>query len=106
MRIKNMTSAKGNKIANQFIIEDGNKVYFQSYNSMIACVDYSTHTITIGNDYNYSVTTGKYRNKFFNDLGLYEIANIKALDKALKIGFVIINNHYRYTYKVIFDVNL
>lgn len=103
MRIKNITSAHGNKIANQFIIEDGNKVYFQSYNSMIVCIDYSEKTITIGEDYNYSVTTGKYRNKFFNDEGLYELANIKALEHAIKQGYIIINNH---KINVVYDANL
>lgn len=103
MRIKNITSAHGNKIANQFIIEDGNKVYFQSYNSMIACIDYNEKTITIGEDYNYGVTTGKYRNKFFNDEGLYELANIKALERAIKQGYIIINNH---KINVVYDVNL
>ena len=41
MKVKNITSNNGNKIANQFIVTDkhemGNKIeYFQSYNSMIA----------------------------------------------------------------------
>ena len=37
MKVSNMTSNNGNKIANQFTIEDDfNTVYFQSYNSMIA----------------------------------------------------------------------
>ena len=37
MKVQNMTSNNGNKIANQFIIEDDfNTVNFQSYNSMIA----------------------------------------------------------------------
>jgi len=37
MKVKNITSNNGNKIANQFIIydSDGSK-YFQSYNSVIA----------------------------------------------------------------------
>ena len=36
MKVENMTSNKGNKIANQFIIYDDDKVYFQSYDSTIA----------------------------------------------------------------------
>ena len=105
MRIRNITSAHGNKIANQFIIEDGNKVYFQSYNSMIACIDYNTKTITIGEDYNYSVTTGKYRNKFFDDMGFDEIATLAKLDKALKNKMVKIGI-CEIEYTITLDVNL
>ena len=37
MKVENMTSNKGNKIANQFIIYDDNSnKYFQSYKSVIA----------------------------------------------------------------------
>ena len=39
MNVENMTSNKGNKIANQFIVnidDDFNTVYFQSYESVIA----------------------------------------------------------------------
>ena len=36
MKVQNMTSARGNKIANQFIITDKGEEYFQSYRSIIA----------------------------------------------------------------------
>ena len=36
MRVANMTSNKGNKIANQFVIDTDEGVYFQSYKSIIA----------------------------------------------------------------------
>ena len=37
MKVQNMTSNNGNKIANQFeITDDFNTVYFQSYDSIIA----------------------------------------------------------------------
>ena len=37
MKVKNMTSTRGNKIANQFIItDDNNDMTFQSYDSAIA----------------------------------------------------------------------
>ena len=105
MKVRNMTSYNDNKIANQFIIEDGNKVYFQSYKSIIACIDYDNKTITIGNDYNYSVTTGKYRNKFFNDMGFNEIATLAKLEKALKNKMVKIGIR-EVEYTITLDVNL
>lgn len=67
MKVKNMTSARGNKVANQFIItDDNNNEYFQSYRSII--VKKSQGKIYL-DDYfwDYSVTTGKYRNEFLGE---------------------------------------
>ena len=36
MKVENMTSSQGNKVANQFLITDNGDEYFQSYKSMIA----------------------------------------------------------------------
>ena len=68
MKVQNMTSSKGNKIANQFIIrsEDGT-VYFQSYNSII-CKITKDHFIYLDETYwNWSRTTSKYRTLFLNE---------------------------------------
>ena len=67
MKVKNMTSARGNKVANQFIItDDNNNEYFQSYRSII--VKKSQGKIYL-DDYfwDYSATTGKYRNEFLGE---------------------------------------
>ncbi len=63
-----MTSNNGNKIANQFIIYDGDKTYFQSYNSIIVMKDNLNNKIYLDSTFwNYSNTTAKYRNKFLNE---------------------------------------
>jgi len=63
MKVENMTSARGNTIANQFIISDKGEEYFQSYESIIA--KRSQGKIYLDEYYwDYSVTTGKYRNDF------------------------------------------
>ena len=71
MKVQNMTSNKGNKIANQFIIKDDDNVeYFQSYNSVIVrrIVKPLHTTIYLDeNRWDYSVTTGKYRNIFLGE---------------------------------------
>ena len=71
MNVENMTSNKGNKIANQFIIKDDHNVeYFQSYDSIIVRrVTKPLHTIIQldENFWDYSVTTGKYRNIFLDE---------------------------------------
>ena len=52
--------------ANQFVIRTplGNKL--QSYTSTIAIVD-TAGKVTLGPHWDYSVTTGKYRNRFLNE---------------------------------------
>lgn len=66
MKIENMTSVNGNKVPNQFIINNNGEEYFQSYNSIIA--KKSKGKIYL-DDYfwDYSVTTGKYRNDFLGE---------------------------------------
>lgn len=63
-----MTSARGNQIANQFIITDdmGNR-YFQSYKSIIAKI-YTDGKIYLDSTFwNWSNTTAKYRRIFLNE---------------------------------------
>jgi len=58
MKVQNMTSVNGNKVPNQFIINNNGEEYFQSYNSIIA--KKSKGKIYL-DDYfwDYSATTGK-----------------------------------------------
>jgi len=67
MKVHNMVSAKGNKVANQFVITDGiSKEIFQSYNTVIAIKDGGK--VTLDRDsWDYSVTTGRYRNDFLGE---------------------------------------
>jgi len=71
MKVENITSNNGNKIANQFVItDDKQNEYFQSYRSMIVKKDYEGDQVKIYLDqkyWNYSNTTGKYRNIFLNE---------------------------------------
>ena len=53
-------------VKNQFVISDNGNTYFQSYNSIIVKRDIN-NKITLGNDWNYSKTTGRYRNLFLNE---------------------------------------
>ncbi len=81
MNVVNMTGRTGRAVANQFIIEttemddDGDYTYeveyFQSYKSIIAKRVYrGGHSIEILLDvhkWDYSTTTGKYRNQFLGE---------------------------------------
>lgn len=88
MKVKNMRSNNGNKVANQFIITDDNKATFQSYNSEIVTIDYDAKTITVGYDWDYSTTTGKYRNMFMKDYGFREMATKKGFEYYMNLGAI------------------
>lgn len=85
--VEQMINDRGNGAMNQFIIHDGALLMFQSYDSLIAVVDRQNRTVFVGSDWDYSVTTGKYRNIFFRDYAyIPELATKKGIDKALKYG--------------------
>ena len=64
IKVLNMTSPKGNKIPNQFVIVTPEGDYFQSYNSVIAFINNEGRVFLDENKWDYSTTTGKYRNIF------------------------------------------
>jgi len=97
MKVKNMVSNKGNAVANQFIIEYDSGItcweYFQSYDSIIVkryCGLYNNgsfpKTQLDVNKWDYSITTGRYRNQFLGetkaetqkkiDSGEYELVDL------------------------------
>lgn len=80
MHIQNMTNSKGNKVKNQFLVtgvpagiynSEGEHipsgVMFQSYNSIIAFRDFIGQVWLDRNRWDYSATTGRYRNEFLNE---------------------------------------
>ena len=86
-KVRQMINDNGNPAANQFIIKGDNKIIFQSYDSIIAVVDYTNRVIKFGEDWNYSRTTGKHRNIFFRDYArIPELATLEGVRKALKNG--------------------
>lgn len=75
MKVQNMKSSNGNTIANQFRIDTENGTWFQSYDSIIVFIpkfsrselikDEQATKIQLDSTYwDYSKTTGKYRNLF------------------------------------------
>lgn len=71
MKVQNMTNDKGRAVPNQFILTDGEKVeYFQSYDSILARREYvpGGRKVYLDEKYwDYSKTTGKYRNQFLGE---------------------------------------
>lgn len=67
MKVQNMTSQNGNKVANQFIIFTPEATFFQSYNTMIVKTTFEDGervTYLDEDAWDYSRTTAKYRNEF------------------------------------------
>lgn len=67
MKVKNLLSYKGNRIANQFEIRTDTGVYFQSYESVIVFIPTEGKTKLDETYWDYSRTTGKYRNIFLGE---------------------------------------
>jgi hypothetical protein len=86
-KVENMESPRsGSPVANQFIITFGSVEVFQSYSTIIATRDPHNGVVLDKDAWNYSVTTGKYRNIFLNenkketqakiDNGTYKLADL------------------------------
>ena len=88
MKIENLTSAKGNNIANQFKVTTNGKTFFKSYQSVVASVDKMTGKVELYKDWDYSKTTRKYLYKFLGEYGRKELSNKKAIEAAIKSGEV------------------
>lgn len=65
--VENMTSSSGRSVPNQFVINTNDGVFFQSYKSVIVYIDNEGNTYLDENKWDYSTTTGKYRNIFLNE---------------------------------------
>lgn len=88
MKVYNMTSARsGRPVANQYVISDVASYTFQSYDSTIANIDYVNLEITIYPAYDFSRTTAKYRNQFFEELCFHDLATKQGLENAIKNGY-------------------
>ena len=66
MKVRNLEGIRGTIIRNQFVIDEGQKIWFQSYDSVIVEIDREHQKITIGRDWDYSRTTTKYLKVFLN----------------------------------------
>ena len=86
IKVQNLTSSNGNDVPNQFEIRTEEGVYFQSYSSIIVFVPNEGKIQLDMNKWDYSQTTGKYRNQFLGetksetqrkiDKGVYELVDL------------------------------
>ena len=81
-----MVTRGGHPAPNQFLLYTPDGTYFQSYNSTIAFRNHDGKIQLDENTWDYSRTTGKYRNKFLGEYieltrdkiksGEYELVNL------------------------------
>lgn len=84
MKVSNIVNNRGNIVANQFLIIDGNKTYFQSYRSIIVKIE--NGQIMLDPVYwNYSRTTSKHRSTFLNE-------STKETQRKIESGVYIFEN--------------
>lgn len=83
-RVENMQSSRNNDIANQFIIKGEDFTLFQSYNSPIVML--KNGKTYIFSDWDYSVTTGKYRNQFLGETKKETLKKLKS-GKYIAVDF-------------------
>ncbi len=86
IEVSNMKNSRGSSIPNQFEIHTTEGRYFQSYRSVIAFIPSDGSKIQLGADWEYSVTTGKYRNMFLNE-------SKKDTVRKIKEGVYTLNNN-------------
>jgi hypothetical protein len=87
IQVSNFVSNSGNEIPNQFKIRTNKGDYFQSYNSIIVFVPKDRNKPTQLDFYywDYSRTTGKYRNDFLGE-------NINETRRKIKQGIYKLTN--------------
>ena len=67
MKVRNMRGNSGREIPNQFEISSDGEQYFQSYYSIIVKIDKSGRVYLDSDKWDYSKTTGRYRNMFLRE---------------------------------------
>ena len=87
MKVSQMKGRTGKPVASQFIIrcDDSGWTYFQSYETMIAKVGDCGAIYLDKHYWDYSTTTGKYRNQFLN-------MNKDQTQKAINSGEIVLKD--------------
>ena len=85
MKVRNMTSNRTSReVPNQFdIVDDNGNIYFQSYRTVIVAI--KSGQIYLDHNWDYSKTTGKYRNQFLSETR-------KETERKIKDGTYIVTD--------------
>lgn len=101
LKVRKMKGNSGREAANQFIIENNNDIYFQSYKSVCAKYNKKAKKLTVGRDCVCSRTTSKYLYQFINDeISIYGVDR-KIILKTMNEGTIDFDG-----YKIEFNKNM
>lgn len=85
---------------NQFLLDLGDKIVLQSYESVVCIWDYAEHKLTLGYDWDYSNTTRKHVYMFIDEYCNNEVREVlftnnkrKAVLKAINQGLIDCENY-------------
>lgn len=83
IKVNNMQSRNGNLVPNQFVIYQGQNVFFKSYKSVIAKLDKNNKLTLDVNKWDYSITTLKYLYSFIEEFKGFR-PNKKSLNQLIE----------------------
>ena len=93
-----ISACSGKFVANQYDISHDGKIYLQSYDSLIACYEFESGTLTLGRDWDYSNITRKYLHQWMEEhfltaclFGCYGKTFSQTVRNAIKDGKIIYN---------------
>lgn len=85
VRVDSMTSRSGRAVPNQFTMSTDQGTFFQSYRTIIAFIGNDGKVYLDKDRWDYSQTTGKYRNIFLNE-------DKRETEKKIKSGEHVLTN--------------
>ena len=97
MLIRNLENSRGKTVPNQFVLETKSKLFFQSYETVVALYNTETKKLYVTKDWNYSSTTTRHFLHFVRTeclpfakdfIEMYGEINSYNFKKAVSHGFV------------------
>ena len=85
-KVKQLINDNGNPAANQFVIVSDNRIYFQSYDSVVAMIKDGILYVT--DKWDFSNTTRKHFYIFVREYYNYRYANRKAIINCIHDGII------------------
>lgn len=107
MKVRQLKRPRGTVVVNQFIIDEERKTWFQSYDSVIIEIDREYQKITVGRDWNYSMTTTKYLKQFLNEELCWNNEEVEEFKKKLRKARSSMDSIFVFNnFSVVYDANL
>lgn len=88
MRISNLVNDNGKHAVNQFLVETTERIYFQSYERIIAVKDNNNGKITLSQDWDYSKTTSKHLYIWLRDYTRHRVSGRDDVAELIENGTI------------------